>query len=137
MTNERFSLICTVTMNITNNYTKGSLFLFTCLCSSIQRKPVDDGEIITVDGAVPDVSAVAVDQQTRHVQMALLARCCQHPVEQVHPQTWSWERATAKAVQEQQSVDKGRPGRPGNLLFPVLSVSYNIAKSLTEAPDQR
>lgn len=83
--------------------TKTTSSLFTCLCSSIQRKPVDDGKIIAVNGTVLDISIVAADQETDHIQVTSLARCGQHPVQQVHPQTWTWGRATTEAVQEQPS----------------------------------
>lgn len=61
----------------------------TCSCSSVQWQPSDDGKLVAVDGTVPDVGIVAVDQQLHHFQVTLLARCGQHPVQQVSPQTWT------------------------------------------------
>lgn len=46
---------------------------FTCLCCGVQRQPVDDSKVITVNGTVPDVSVIAVDQEPDHIHVTLLA----------------------------------------------------------------
>lgn len=66
------------------------LGLPTCSCSSVQWQPSDDSKLIAVDGTVFDISIIAVDQQSDHVQVTLLTRRSQHPVQQVLLQARTW-----------------------------------------------
>lgn len=66
------------------------LGLPTCSCSSVQWQPSDDSKLIAVDGTVFDICVIAVDQQSDHVQVTLLTRRSQHPVEQVLVQARTW-----------------------------------------------
>lgn len=66
------------------------LGLLTCSCSGVQWQPSDDSKLIAVDGAVFDISIIAVDKQSDHVQVALLTGRSQHPVEQVLLQARTW-----------------------------------------------
>lgn len=59
----------------------------TCSCSSIERQSIDDCKLIAMDGTVLGICIIALDQQLDHVQVTLLTRCGQHPVQQVSPQT--------------------------------------------------
>lgn len=80
------------------------LCVSTCSCSSVQRQPGDDGKLVAVDGTVLGISVVVVDKQPDHIQVTLLARCGQHPVQQVSPQTGTWEGAREPETSESRSV---------------------------------
>ncbi len=64
----------------------------TCLRSGVQRQASDDGELSWVNGAVLGVSVIRVNQQLHHLQMTLLTRRSQHPVQQILTHTRTYRK---------------------------------------------
>ena len=68
------------------------VLLSTCACSSVERQPRDDSKLLLVDGTVLSVGMVTLHQHSNHLQVTLLARRHQHPVQQISVDTRTWER---------------------------------------------
>ncbi len=64
----------------------------TCLRGGVQGQASNDGKISWMNSAVLCVSIVRVNQQLHHLQMTLLTRRSQHPVQQILTHTGAYRK---------------------------------------------